>query len=197
MPSKIERRKKVYLGMREPRTVRGYPKKKYSGVRRKKRGAIKGSLRQARPRRHATSWKYRTKNNWEKALEDRAIQGVRGSLQERIVYQKLLDYGLIDGVDFTFQTQQLGGRMELGGLVADFLFPYIMVVVQVQSYWHNVGNDIRQRDADQETMLTKMGYYVIEIWPTTIEDEAQFDRWMDTQLIPLFKGQGVVGSGRR
>jgi very-short-patch-repair endonuclease len=192
MATEIKRTKKVYLGMREPRQIKGYPKQPYSGIKREKRGAVKGILRQKRPRRHASHWRFRTTLSGEQALEDRAYQGVKGSLQERIVLQKFLDYGVIDGVDFTFQSQQLGGRLELGGLVADFLLPNIFVVVQVQSYWHNVGTDIRQRDADQTTVLTKMGYYIIELWPTIIEDDALLNRWMDTQLMPLFKGQGVV-----
>jgi very-short-patch-repair endonuclease len=181
--------------MREPRVIRGYPKRPYTGIKRQKRGAVKGQLRQQRPRRHASQHKYRTTLQADQALEDRAYQNVKGSLQERIVYQKILDYGFLDGIDFTFQSQQLGGRLELGGLVADFLFPTIMVIVQVQSYWHQVGNDIRQRDADQETILTKMGYYVLELWPTTIEDDIQLNRWMDSQLVPLFKGASVVFSG--
>src|SRR5690242_16887218 len=44
-----------------------------------------------------------------------------GSLEEWIVYWALEALGKRPGVDFQYQAARLGGRLELGGLVADFL----------------------------------------------------------------------------
>jgi hypothetical protein len=98
-------------------------------------------------------------------------------------------------VDFTFQSSQLGGRLQLGGLVADFLFEVPRVIVQVQSSWHTMTLEHKMRDADQLMLLRHMGYTVLEIWPHTIEDQAALDWWME-QNVMLMWGTSRQGLGR-
>ena len=45
-----------------------------------------------------------------------------GSLPEYMVLQALNRLGLRDGYEFTYQSPLLGGRIEKGGYVVDFLF---------------------------------------------------------------------------
>ena len=48
---------------------------------------------------------------------------VNGTLPERILYLALIRVmHFSPNADFDFQSSQEGGRLELGGLVADFLF---------------------------------------------------------------------------
>ena len=180
----------------EFRYVRGYPKKAAEMLRRFKRDTVKRSLiRRHRPRRHGRPWRYRTKADPNLLLEARAQQGIRGSVQERIFYKALVDRGFIPDTDFTFQSSQLGGRLELGGLVADFLFEVPRVIVQVQSSWHTMTLEHKMRDADQLMLLRHMGYTVLEIWPHTIEDQAALDWWME-QNVMLMWGISWQGLGR-
>lgn len=172
---------------RRPRRIRPYPLRPRPMVQRLGRGVLRRTmLRLPRPRRHARPWKYRTRLDYTAALEERAAQNVRGSLQERIFYQVLVNYGLIPDIDFSFQTSMLGGRMELGGLVADFIFPVVGVIVQVQSMWHNLSLEFKVRDQDQAAVLQSMGYVVFEIWPNTIEDQAALDLWIERNIMHLW-----------
>lgn len=111
---------------------------------------------------------------------------VGGSVEERIFYQALIDRGLIDGVDFTYQASEFGGRAELGGLVADFMFPHPKVVVQVQSYWHRLSLETETRDTDQTAILQAAGYVVLEIWGETINDAAALEVWMERNVSHLW-----------
>ncbi len=44
-----------------------------------------------------------------------------GTEPERLCYNALIQIGLAPDLDFTFQTSLLGGRMDKGGLVVDFV----------------------------------------------------------------------------
>jgi hypothetical protein len=113
------------------------------------------------------------------------------------MYQALLDHGFIPDVDFTFQSSMLGGRMELGGLVADFVFPQIKVILQVQGYWHTITMEHQVRDDEQVLILQSLGYEVLEVWPNTIEDPAALDYWLDKNIMTLWgtSSQGLASGG--
>ena len=72
---------------------------------------------------------------------NRAIQvpaSWEGSVPEYMVLQALNRLGLRDGLEFTYQSPLLGGRMEKGGSIVDFLFndpPNLVINVQGE-YWH-------------------------------------------------------------
>lgn len=182
-----------------PRYVKGYPKRKESLISRRRRGNVdRNKYRQKRPRIHASPYRYRTSFDEDAAIEARAKQGIHGSLQERLVYKALEDNGLIPGVDFSFQSSQLGGRARLGGMVADFIFEVAKVVVQVQSVWHTMSLAHEVRDSDQALILRDMGYTVLELWPETIEDPAALDLWIERHIMTLYgtssQGLGTGGS---
>lgn len=51
-----------------------------------------------------------------------APPGFLGTYPEYVAHQELVRQGYLPGIDFSFQSKLLGGRSEIGGLVADFLF---------------------------------------------------------------------------
>jgi len=174
--------------VKSPRKLRPYPRRPKPMVRNIRTRAVIHSewFRQQRPRRHARPWQYRTKLSIQAAMEERAASTVRGSLQERIVYQALVDWGLIPGIDFDFQSSMFGGRAQLGGLVADFIFPYTKTILQVQSYWHQISMENTQRDRDQVAVLQGLGYTVLEVWPDTINSQAALDLWLERNIMHLW-----------
>jgi hypothetical protein len=121
------------------------------------------------------------KDEWE-MLERRAWpegkDGVRGSVHERILYRALVERN----VYFTFQPSVEGGRLELGGLVADFILPHRgrwpgTVVPVNGSIWHT-GKFAVVRDQQNEARLKALGFYVEPIWDWEIEEEYIFDDWL-------------------
>jgi very-short-patch-repair endonuclease len=112
--------------------------------------------------------------------ESRAVphNQVLGTLPERIVYFYLVYHlHMTSGIEFDFQSSQQGGRTELGGMVADFLFPYLRLVIQVQGQTHN-GFLQHKKDQQQTDILAEMGYYVEAIWEEDIYDEYRFEEIM-------------------
>jgi len=122
--------------------------------------------------------------------EARAISSavVRGSLPERLVYKKLMDFGYVPGSDFDFQSSQWGGRLELGGLVADFLFYWLRLIIQVQSVYHDKFLQ-SLRDQEQRLILEDMGYSVEYISPEDYNSDAGLDNRI-RQILGLNLGRG-------
>jgi len=117
---------------------------------------------------------------FEDPREQRAVshERVAGTLPERILYKALLERGYRDGVDFTFQSSLQGGRLFLGGMVADFVFSTRSLIVRVQgAKWHT-GFVEERRDDFQRDVLEGMGYHVLDVYDNTIYDQWQFDEWM-------------------
>lgn len=115
----------------------------------------------------------------EDPLEARAVSKstVNGTLPERIVYKALTNRRLIPNIDFDFQSSEQGGRLELGGMVADFLFPNMMFVLNVQGPTH--ATFLRaEKDSEQEGELADMGYGYYEIWENTIYDQSSLDKFL-------------------
>lgn len=112
----------------------------------------------------------------ENPLELRAVSRnkIRGTLPERIVYKRLIQLGFKDKIDFTFQTSMQGGRMELGGIVADFVFPYMRMVLQVQGPTHSSFLRMR-KDQEQTLILSEMGFDVVEWTDVLIYDTYSFE----------------------
>ena len=72
-----------------------------------------------------------------------------GSLPEYVAYQTFIDLGLEPGIDFTYQSPLMGGRMDKGGFVLDFLFnkpPDLAVNVQGVYYHYEFGVEAKARD---------------------------------------------------
>ena len=121
----------------------------------------------------------------EDKLEKAAIQGVPGTLPERIVWKWLLDN------DYTFvgQYAESGGNLTVGGSVVDFVVYDIAgrpVALRVMGdYWHGPKFPWRQaRDDEQYYRLTGMGYLVVDLWESDIYEAVLEDR-----LTPYIMGE--------
>lgn len=110
--------------------------------------------------------------------ESRAVSRglIRGSLYERIFYRKLNQRRLYEPADFTFQSSMDGGRMELGGMVVDFLFEYWRLAVRVHSYTHQAFMQAK-RDEEQAGILNSFGFEVLDLWDKTILNELALEEW--------------------
>lgn len=124
---------------------------------------------------------------------------VMGTLPERILYKALKDRRLIP-VPFSFQSTLTGGRIHLGGIVADFLSDHPPVVLRVQgSYWHGefdrltgdlISGDIVQgrKDDEQGQVLNAMGYAVVDLWEHDAYDPYIMQSWLAKWIDPLMTG---------
>jgi very-short-patch-repair endonuclease len=127
-------------------------------------------------------------------LEARAVSHdrIKGTLPERIIYKALLQMRFQTPADFDFQSSLQGGRLELGGIVADFLFHAQKLVIQVQGPTH-VEYLRSQKDREQRMTLAELGYDVFEI----DEDEIYDERRMWDKLRRIFnivQGGGTGGT---
>lgn len=120
---------------------------------------------------------------WAKPQDEMPM---RGTLPERVVYKSLEDRTLI----FTFQSSLQGGRIELGGMVADFIVEFRKpLIIRVQGqYYHGefdketgnlIGGELSQgrRDDEQRAILEDMGYEVLDYWEYTADDRFLNDEW--------------------
>ena len=72
-----------------------------------------------------------------------------GSVPEYVAYQALVRLGKQPGQDFTYQSPLMGGRLDKGGFVLDFLFtdpPDLAVNVQGVYYHYEFGVEAQARD---------------------------------------------------
>tara|TARA_Y100000310_G_scaffold18838_1_gene18478 strand:- start:327 stop:722 length:396 start_codon:yes stop_codon:yes gene_type:complete len=72
-----------------------------------------------------------------------------GSIPEYVAYQTFVRLGKEPGQDFTYQSPLLGGRLDKGGFVIDFLFtdpPDLAVNVQGVYYHYEFGVEVKARD---------------------------------------------------
>jgi len=112
-------------------------------------------------------------------LETRAVSeaSVRGYLNERVVYKWLTVNNFRPGADFDYQSSREGGRLELGGMVVDFLFPYMRIALNVQGPGHE-GALRHRKDLEQAQMMMEMGFTPVEVTTETIASQPVFDNYM-------------------
>ena len=113
----------------------------------------------------------------EDPLEKAALQGVPGTLPERIVWKWLDDEGRL----YEAQYAELGGRWYAGGAVVDFVLYDLgerPVALRVQGdYWHGMGFPDRQaRDDEQAMRLAAVGYVVVDLWEGELYEAARHER---------------------
>jgi len=117
----------------------------------------------------------------EDPLEARAVPIglVRGTLPERIFYKTCLQtLHFVPYSDVTFQSSLQGGRVQLGGIVADFVFPILKIVVQVDGPTHD--QFLRERkDLEQDLAMNEMGYQVYHLREEVIFNEYEYDDWIE------------------
>lgn len=110
-------------------------------------------------------------------LESRAISRsqVKGTLPERIVYLYLITkLHMKAGVDFTFQSSLDGGRLSLGGIVADFKFDLLKIILNPHGPTHEQFLQMR-KDEEQRMILEDMGFKVFDLTDTQIYNIAIFE----------------------
>ena len=91
-------------------------------------------------------------------------EGWTGSLPEWQFHASLLELGYQPNEDFTYQSPLMGGRLDKGGLVIDFLFdnpPNLAVNVQGVYYHYELGADTRARDIFARESLAGQGITLI------------------------------------
>ena len=89
-----------------------------------------------------------------------------GSIPEYVAYQTFIELGLQPGEDFTYQSPLLGGRMDKGGVVLDFLFtnpPDLAVNVQGVYYHYEFGVEAQARDVMARTSMAGQNLTLIFI----------------------------------
>lgn len=121
--------------------------------------------------------------------EARAVpkERVRGTLPERIIYKWLDDHDIY----FTFQSSLDGGRLEFGGIVADFILPDWMYVLNPTGPTHSEYIRIH-KDEEQTMELAEFGYRQWFIPEDDCYNEAKFE---DIMRGILGFGPGRGGSG--
>lgn len=128
-------------------------------------------------------------------LEMRAVpeSQVRGTTEERIVYKELQRRN----IPFDFQSSLDGGRLLLGGMVADFILEDRKVIIRVQgSKWHT-GFASEHKDVMQRALLEAAGYSVMDFWDWEIHNPELCEEWLRRNIdtgMPS-RGGGVVVTG--
>jgi hypothetical protein len=100
-----------------------------------------------------------------------------GSLPEYLCYQALIRLGKRDGLDFTFQSPLMGGRLQKGGVVIDFLFsdpPDLAINVQGVYYHYGMGREVRGRDIIGREQLAMQGLTLIFIDEDDLIEDARY-----------------------
>lgn len=115
---------------------------------------------------------------------------IRATYPEATVHRELTRRRLVDGIHFDFQSSMLGGRIDLGGAVVDFLFLDRPIALRVQGeFWHQPFSAMGQgvNDEDQKLQLELRGYTVLDLWESTILNRDQLEdflvRHIDTQVV--------------
>jgi len=114
----------------------------------------------------------------EDPLEARAYskERVPGTLPERIMYRYLIERLFFSTADVDFQSSLSGGRLELGGIVADFIIQSLQMIVRVQGPTHGQFLVVR-KDEEQRMALEEMGFRIVDIDDTTIYNEYALEEW--------------------
>ena len=96
-----------------------------------------------------------------------------GSGPEWTTYVVLQELGKIPDEDFTYQSPLMGGRLDKGGSVVDFLFkdpPDLAINVQGNYYHYGMGTETTTRDILARIQLESLGTILIFIDENSLED---------------------------
>jgi hypothetical protein len=87
-------------------------------------------------------------------------------MPEYVAYQTFIELGRRPGEDFTYQSPLMGGRMDKGGIILDFLFtnpPDLAVNVQGVYYHYEFGVEAKARDVMARASLAGQNLTLIFI----------------------------------
>ena len=97
-----------------------------------------------------------------------------GSRPEWMFYASLLQLGYQPGDDFIYQSPLLGGRLDKGGWIIDFVFdnpPNLAVNIQGIYYHYELGADNRARDILARESLAGQGITLIFVDEDDLEQD--------------------------
>jgi len=101
-----------------------------------------------------------------------------GATQPEIIcYNELVKLGLVEGVDFFFQSALFGGRFDRGGLVVDFFFsnpPGLAIAVQGEYFHYRLRGGSRMTDLAAEAELAMDGTTLIFIDEDDLLTQAEW-----------------------
>ena len=97
-----------------------------------------------------------------------------GSKPEWMFYASLIQLGYQPGEDFAYQSPLLGGRLDKGGYIIDFVFhnpPGLAVNVQGIYYHYELGADTIGRDRVVRELLALQGITLIFVDEDDLEQD--------------------------
>ena len=109
--------------------------------------------------------------------EPQVPQNWLGSVPEYVAYSAFLSLGKREDRDFSFQSPQMGGRMEKGGAIIDFLFtdpPDLAVNVQGVYYHYGMGIEPTAMDIIHREQLAGSGVTLIFIDEDDLMKDPQY-----------------------
>jgi len=90
-----------------------------------------------------------------------------GSVPEFMVFTSLVNtFKKVPGLDFSYQNEKMGGRLDKGGLIIDFIFndpPDLAINVQGEYYHYGKGKFVMQNDIMIRQILAGQGLDLIFI----------------------------------
>ena len=105
-------------------------------------------------------------------------QNWEGSAPEYLVYNSLITaFNKREGIDFTFQSAFMGGRLDKGGVVLDFVFsnpPDLAINVQGEYYHYGLGVTFVQNDIIVRQQLAGQGINLIFIDENDVLEDVDY-----------------------
>jgi hypothetical protein len=104
-------------------------------------------------------------------------QNWEGSVPEYVAYEAFVNLGLEPGQDFTYQSPLMGGRLDKGGFVIDFMFnepPNLAVNVQGVYYHYEFGVEAKARDVMARAALAGQNITLIFIDDDDLMRDAEY-----------------------
>ena len=89
-----------------------------------------------------------------------------GSAPEYVAYSTFIELGREPGQDFTYQSPLMGGRLDKGGVIIDFMFtdpPDLAINVQGVYYHYEFGVEAKARDVMARASLAGQNITLIFI----------------------------------
>jgi len=117
-----------------------------------------------------------------------------GSLPEYVAYQTFIELGLEPGQDFTYQSPLMGGRLDKGGFVIDFMFnepPDLAVNVQGVYYHYEFGVEAKARDIMARASLAGQNITLVFI----DDDDLMRDRMYYCREALRYQDHSRLGGG--
>ena len=101
-----------------------------------------------------------------------------GSVPEFLVYASLITkQGKQEGIDFSYQSPLMGGRIDKGGVVIDFLFldpPDLAINVQGEYYHYGLGSTYIQNDVIVRQQMAGQGINLIFIDESDVLEDVDY-----------------------